>query len=214
VQIADRETAERFRLLLEDRRSTPTLLREALARVSPRDRDAWLDLVLQLEPPPDDGAELPRGCVPYLPCPIAGLLQALDYADVQASDVFVDVGSGAGRSGALVQLLTGASVIGLEIQPQLIQASRELMRRLGLTRFVAVEHDARQLTAASSGDTVFFLYCPFGPSGLHTFLEGLEQIAQTREIRLCTVDLPLPPRPWLTLRSPANAACAVYRSSV
>jgi protein-L-isoaspartate O-methyltransferase len=214
VEAAHRETAERFHRLIADGRCTPARLREALARVPPRERDAWIDAVFRLEPPLDDGPELPRGCVPYLPCSVAALLQALDYANVQASDVFVDVGSGAGRTSALVQLLTGASVIGLEIQPNLIQASHELMRRLNLTRFVAVEGDARRLSRSSASGTVFFLYCPFGPSSLETFLESLEQLAHTREIRLCSVDLPLPPRRWLTLSSPVNADCAVYRSSV
>ena len=45
---------------------------------------------------------------------------------MQASDVFVDVGSGLGRAAALVHLMTGARAIGLEVQPALVAAARDI----------------------------------------------------------------------------------------
>ena len=80
---------------------------------------------------------------------------------MQASDVFVDVGSGPGRAAALVHLMTGARVIGLEIQPALVAAARDMTARLRLPDVAFVEGDAPQLTAALSAGSVFLLYCPF-----------------------------------------------------
>ena len=199
--------------LLASARSTPAVFREALTSVPPLERDAWLDLVLGIEEVPDDGPELPRGCVPYLPCPVDALLRAVDLAGVQASDVFVDVGSGLGRTAVVAHLLTGAAAIGLEIQRALVLRSRDLTRRVGVSRFSAVEGDAVRLTGHIMIGSVFFLYCPFSGARLDKVLTDLEVIARTRTLHICCVDVPLPPRPWLTLVSPESRDLAVYRST-
>lgn len=202
-----------MRALLSSARATPALFRDALTSVPPLERDPWLDLVLGLDGAPEDGPELPRGCVPYLPCPVDALLRAVDLAGVAASDVFVDVGAGIGRAAVLAHLLTGAAAIGLEIQPALVAASRELTRRLGVSRYSAVEGDAVHLTGSMTIGSVFFLYCPFSGARLEKVLTDLETIARTRPIRVCCVDVPIPPRPWLTLVSPESEDLAVYRST-
>lgn len=186
----------------------PSVFRAALTRVAPMARDAWVDRAFSIDVVPDDGPELPLGCVPYLPCPVDAVLRAVDHADVQPADVFVDVGSGMGRTAALVHLLTGATVIGVEIQSQLVRASRELMSRLRVTRFLQVEGDA---TRHTPDGTVFFFYCPFGRDRLERVLDHLEDIAAAKRIRLCAVDLPVPPRPWLSLAHP-DRDLSVYRS--
>jgi len=61
---------------------------------------------------------------------------------------------------------------------------------------------------------VFFLYCPFSGARLERVLDDLESIARTREIRVCCVDLPLPPRAWLALAAPPSGDLAVYRSTL
>ncbi len=61
---------------------------------------------------------------------------------------------------------------------------------------------------------MFFLYCPFSGQRLEKVMGDLEELARTRPIRVCCVNLPLPPRSWLT---PAAAPCddlAVYRSTL
>lgn len=195
-------------------RATPALFRDALARVPPAKRDSWLDLVLGFDGLPEDGPKLPRGCVPYLPCPVDAVLRAVEHADVRASDVFVDVGAGLGRAAMLVHLFTGAAAIGLEIQHALVQASRGLAQRLGVSRFSAVEGDAIHLTSHIMMGSVFFFYCPFSGARLDKVLTDLESIACTRPIRVCCVDLPLPARPWLRLVSPRSHDLAVYRSTL
>lgn len=198
----------------------PSEVRAALAELPPGDRDTWLDRVLALDDLPDDGPALPRGCVPYLPCSVNAILSVIDGAGVGANDVFVDVGAGVGRAAALVHLVTGASTIGLEIQPALVDASRDLTSRVSALRFAPVAGDATVLTAYMMIGSVFFLYCPFSGARLERVLDDLEEIARTRPIRVCSVDLPLPPRPWLAplstpspSRSPSPSnEVAVYRS--
>jgi hypothetical protein len=202
-----------MRSRLSSRQTEPAEFRAALAAVSPADRDAWVDLVLGLDEVPDDGTALPRGCVPYLPAPVDALIQIAAHADVQASDVFVDIGSGLGRAIALMHLMTGAAAIGLEIQPNLVLASRELSARLGAERVSVVEGDAAITAGLMTTGSVFFLYCPFSGARLAEVLAALEAIAQTRQIRVCCLDLPLPVCPWLALSSQPLAGLAIYRSS-
>ncbi|MEO8181715.1 MAG: methyltransferase domain-containing protein [Deltaproteobacteria bacterium] len=206
-------SAARMLALLTSGQATPALFRTALMKVPAAQRDAWLNLVFGLDELPDDGPQLPRGCTPYLPCPVDALLRVLEHAEVQSGDVFVDVGSGIGRAAALAQLLTGAASIGVEIQPELVQASRALAQRLNVSRFSVVEGDAAQLTEFISIGSVFFLYCPFSGQRLERVLDGLARIAQTRPIRVCCVQLPLPSRPWLTPLALPDEDLAVYRSS-
>ena len=186
------EAAHSIRRLVLEGKATPALVRSALNQVPSRDRDAWVDQLLELDEVPDDGPALPRGAVPYLPCAIDSVLRAIDLAGVTETDLFIDVGSGVGRVTTIVHLLTGASTIGLEIQPQLAHAARNLAQRLRLTRVTTIEGDAHL-----EDGTVFFLYCPFSGDRLNAFLDELEQVR--RPIRLCCVDLPIPPRPWLSL---------------
>jgi SAM-dependent methyltransferase len=214
VDERDRESAERVRSLIEDGRHDPSMFRASLSSVAPLSRDAWLDLVLGLPEVPDDGPELPRECVPYLPCPVDALLRMVDQAPVRCSDVFVDIGSGVGRAAALVHLLTGASVIGLEIQRHLVQRARDLATRLRASCISTIEGDATKLAGHVTIGSVFFLYCPFSGDRLAKVLADLEPIARTRMLRVCCVDVPLPPRPWLTLEPQLSADLAIYRTTL
>src|SRR5262249_12315503 len=147
---------------------------------------------------PDDGPELPRGCIPYLPSPVDTLLRMVELAEVRSGDVFVDVGSGLGRATALTHFLTGAGAIGIEIQAALARGSRELAVRLNAPRVWVVEGDAVELTGYLTIGSVYFFYCPFGGERLERVLDDLGSIARPRRIRVCSVNLPLPSRPWLT----------------
>jgi len=214
VEATHRESAEAIRGLLANAQASPDVFRAALTSVAPSHRDAWLDLVLALDAIPDDGPALPRGCVPYLPCSVDVLLQIAEHAGVRSSDVFVDVGSGVGRAAALIHLVTGAAAIGLEIQPALVVEARGLATRLGMSRVTVVEGDAALTAGRMMIGSVFLLYCPFGGERLERLLDDLESIAQTRQIRVCCVDLPLPPRPWLALMARPSEGLAIFRSTL
>ena len=173
-----------------------------------------MDLLWDLDEIPDDDPELPRGCVPYLPCPVATVLEAVQRAAVTSSDVFVDVGSGTGKTALLANLLTGAACIGVEIQPALVQAARGRAAWLNLDRTRFVEGDAADLLRFITIGTVFFLYCPFGGDRVHRILDDLEVIARTRQIRVCCVHMPPLERPWLVPLPSTSVDLVVYRSTL
>ena len=214
MDAGDRESAERVRSLIEQGQCDPSLFRAELTRIPPGARDAWVDQVLGLAAPPEDGPELPVGCVPYLPCSVDALLRLAEQAPVRASDLFVDIGAGVGRAAALVHLLTGAPAIGIEVQPALVAAARELATRLHLSGVSFVEADAGQPTDVWSAGSVFLLYCPFSGDRLAKLLANLELVARTRPIRVCCVDLPLPPCPWLAQMPPPSLDLTLYRTTL
>jgi hypothetical protein len=182
----------------------------ALQDVAPASRDAWVDQLLDLGPPPDDGPALPRGCVPYLPAGVEALLAVA--ASVRPDDVFVDVGAGVGRAVALVHLLTGAVARGLEIQPDLAHAARAMLDGLGVPAAAArVELGDAVAGVRASGGTVFFLYCPFGGARLDQLLVELEAIARARPITVACLDLPVPSRAWLELVAEPVAGLQIFR---
>jgi SAM-dependent methyltransferase len=214
VEAADRESAERVRSLIEQGQCDPSLFRAELTRIPRVTRDAWVDQVFGLGVPPEDGPELPVGCVPYLPCSVDALLRLAEHAHVRAFDLFVDIGAGVGRAAALMHLLTGAPAIGVEVQPALVSAARELAARLRLSSVSFVEADAGQPTEAWSAGSVFLLYCPFGGDRLAKLLTHLEPVARIRPIRVCCIDLPLPPCPWLEQTPPPSLDLTLYRSTL
>jgi hypothetical protein len=206
-------SAEAARRSIERGRHEPSLFRAALLEVPLGERDAWVDLVLGLEELPCDGPALPPGGVPYLPCSVDVLLRTIDEAPVRSTDVFVDVGAGPGRAIVLVHLLTGAGAIGLEIQPELARAAHDLAARLGLSRVRCIEGDAATVAGSMVVGSVFFFYCPFSGERLAKVLDDLEPIARTRPLHICCVQLPLPPRPWLTLEPGPGGELEIYRST-
>ncbi|HET9959030.1 MAG TPA: hypothetical protein VFQ61_31280 [Polyangiaceae bacterium] len=203
---------ELVRRQLGSGRADPTAFRAALRSIPEAERDAWVDLVLELGDLPADSPELPRGCVPYLPCSVNTLLRMIELADVRCDDVFVDIGCGIGRATAVTHLLTGATAIGLEIQSALAGAARELAWRLNAPRLTVVEGDAAKLACELASGSVFFLYCPFSGERLDRVIDDIGSAAKSREVRVCSVDLPIPARPWLTPVS-VSGDLAVYRSA-
>jgi len=204
--------AARLRTDLRDELVTPAAFGAALAEVPPRDRDEWLDLLWDIDEIPPDDPDLPRGCVPYLPCPAATVLDALHQAAVTCHDVFVDVGSGAGRAALLAHLETGAGCVGLEIQPVLARTAQGRADWLRLSRLRFVVGDAADTVRFIPIGTVFFLYCPFGGDRLRRFLVGLEDVARTRRIRVCCVDMPPLEPLWLVRIPSTSPRIDVYQS--
>ena len=213
VEPAFQDTVNQVRALLLSNRVTPEIFRAKLADIPATDRDRWLDLLWAFDEIPEDDPELPRGCVPYLPCPVSTVLEAVQRANVTSEDVFVDVGSGAGRTALLANLLTGAGCIGLEIQPTLVAVARGRAAWLNLARTQFVQGDAAELPRFIRAGTVFFLYCPFGADRVTRILDDLEAVARTRQIRICCVQMPPLERPWLTQLPSTSADLDVYRST-
>jgi predicted RNA methylase len=132
-----------------------------------------------------------------LQCRVESLLRAIELAPIEASDTLVGIGSGAGRAAALLRLLTGATIAGVEVQRALLDAARDLVARLRLDRISFVAGEVPPLPEPARIGSVFLLNCPFSGDRLVRLLADLEPVARARPIRLCCVDLPLPPCPWL-----------------
>lgn len=205
--------AEKIREQILRQTIFPEQFRAALLQVPYVEKDAWVNAVLGLDECAEDGPELPRGCVPYLPCPVDALVRIAECVPVQATDVLIDIGSGVGRAAALMHLLTGATCIGIEVQSAHVAQARALAERLRLSAVTFVPGDAAEMPFAYAAATVFFLYCPFSGPRLERFLSQIEKFAQQRQISICTVDLPLPEMRWFA-PSMMEDDLRIYRSRI
>jgi protein-L-isoaspartate O-methyltransferase len=168
------------------------------------ERDAWVDAALGItDVPEDDAHALGRDAVPYLPAPVDAVLQFVEHAQLDASDLVVDVGSGLGRVATLIHRLCGASVIGIERQPALVARARRFENEH--VRFMAGD----ALEQATPEATAYFLYCPFSGATLERWLDRLPR---QHDVWLGCVGVPLPSRSWLELLPPPSAELDLYRA--
>ena len=181
-------------------------LRGLLDALPSTDRDAWLDRVLGIEELPDDGEDLPRGGVPYLPCAIDDILSIVDACRLDERSRVVDVGSGLGRVPILVHLLTGARTQGIEVQLGLVSRASAIACELSLDAVVFTHADARD--ADLEGD-LFVLYAPFSGVILERTLGRLIDLSARHVIWIATIDLELPP-PFVVIAS-ARERVRVHR---
>lgn len=206
------ESAHQVRSAITQQKCDPVQFRAALMNVPAIERDTWVDAVFGLDNLLEDGPELPSGCVPYLPCAVDVLVRVADLVPVCATDIFVDIGAGLGRAAVLMHLLTGASAMGIEVQSGHVAAARELVNRLHLADVTFVHGEAVQGACEFTAGSVFFLYCPFSGERLVKLLGHLEAITRKRSIRVCSVDLPLPPCEWLERVGSEVGDLSIWRS--
>lgn len=76
-----------------------------------------------------------------------------------------------------------------------------------------LQGDAAELVRFITTGTVFFLYCPFGGARLERFLDGLEDVARARPIRICCVDMAPLDSPWLAPVASTSSRVSIYRST-
>lgn len=182
-------------------------LLDALRALPLHDRDAWVDELLGIDPPPPDAPDLPRGAVPYLPCGVDEILALVQEVPVGPDDELVDLGSGLGRVAILVHLLSGARTCGIEIQAALVDRARATCAALGLTAVSFVHANAADCELDGS---IFFLYAPFGGATLARVIGRLEDVARRRPIIVAAVALELPDASWLSARSTSSPALTLY----
>jgi hypothetical protein len=176
-------------------------LRSLLLSVPFRERDAFVDALLGVDPtPPSDIPDLPRGSVPYLPCGVSEILAMVHELPLRSDDELVDLGSGLGRVVLLAHLLSGAAARGIELQEHLVRSARASATELALDGVSFVHGNV--LEAPLDG-SVFFLYAPFNGPMLAGALSRLEEVARRRPIAVCAVGLELHDLPWL-VRLPAT----------
>lgn len=176
---------------------TPRDFEKWVHEVAAGERDAWWNEVLGLDDITEDGDELPRGCVPYMPSPVDVLLRMAQHVPITAHDTFVDVGAGVGRAALFVHLLTNARVVGVELQSALVKRARDNAARLGVLDAQFLVADACEQPSIG---TVYFLYCPFGRQRANAFLNLVQAHARTQTITIACLDMQLPTREWLVQR--------------
>jgi SAM-dependent methyltransferase len=140
--------------------------------------------------------------------------EAVQQLEVTCDDVFVDVGSGAGKVALLAHLLTGAGCIGLEVQAILARTAQARADWLNLHRVRFIEGDAVDKVRFMTTGSVFFLYCPFGGPRLRRFLAGLQDVARARNIRVCCVDMPPLEVAWLRRLPSWSPHIDMYQSAL
>ena len=175
----------------------------------PLERDAWVDELLGIEPPPPDIPDLPRGAVPYLPCGVDEILAMVRDAPVGPGDELVDLGSGLGRVAILAHLLSGARARGIELQRPLVVGARARCAELALA---AVTFDHADAADCELDGSVFFLYAPCNGELLARVVRRLAAVARRRPIIVAAVGLELHDLPWLVPRMSSCAALALYDS--
>ena len=174
-----------------------------------RERDAWVDELLALEPAPLDDSQLPRGAVPYLPSGVEEILATMQEAPLRSQDQFVDLGSGLGKVVILVHLLSGASALGVELQEPLVRSATACATQLALPAVSFVHESATDIELDGS---VFFLYAPCNGEMLTRVLARLEQVARRRRIVVCAVQLEFGEVPWLVARKSSSVSLVFYDS--
>ncbi len=181
-------------------------LDERLRSIPYVERDAFVDELLEIDPPPPD-VDLPPGAVPYVPCGIDEILAFTRDLQIAPADRVLVLGSGLGRVAFVVHLLSGAPVHGIEIQGHLVDRARLAQERLGIP--VTFEHAS--IADVELDGSVLFLYAPCNGAMLARVIDRIAALANRRTIAVGAVGLELEV-PWLVSRESSNRALALYVS--
>ena len=161
----------------------------------------------------DSGVAPGQDMVFYQPTPVRHVVAMIDQLALRPGDTLVDLGSGLGHVPMLVNILTGASTLGIELQDPLVERARETAQALGLQGVSFVHGDAR--VADLSAGTVFYLYTPFKGAVMDEALARLAEEARDRPLRIATFG-PCTSRvaaePWLVSRDlpGENGVCVFH----
>ena len=145
-----------------------------------------------------------------MPCPVDASLDVIATAKVRPSDVFVDLGAGLGRVTLLVHLLSGATALGIELQPHLVELARAKADALSISKLRYVTADAAEVDLSEG--TIFFSYASLGRVKLQRVLEQLVSLATRRPLVLCAVGFDLPDTSRWIPRRQSHADVTLYDS--
>lgn len=208
LEAANDRMVRRLGARIASGRYTRAGLARALGRFATRDRahdydvlDVLLASLFHADSQPNEQVELEAEMVAYQPTPGRAILDLIERAQLEAADVFVDLGSGLGWVVLLVACLTEARAIGIELEPTYCESARSVARRLHLRRAEFIAGDAR--AAPLQCGTVYFMYTPFRGAMLQRVLERLHAEALRRSIRVCSYGpctRELARLPWLVTR--------------
>jgi protein-L-isoaspartate O-methyltransferase len=134
-------------------------LRRRFEEVPLLDRDHFVEEVLSVGYPPLEDRALDRDLVAYMPSGYEEIVHALDITKLRSGQRFLDIGAGTGKVALLASLLTGARVVGLELDVRLVEQARAAAADLGALDIHFEHADAREVAIPPSD--VVFMYVPF-----------------------------------------------------
>jgi hypothetical protein len=159
--------------------------------------------IFQFDPPAEEPRALGPESVFYQPTPARHIFHLISAAAIIPTDTVVDLGSGLGHVPLLVSICSGASSIGVELDPAWVAIGKNGARSLNLRNVTFLAQDARDADLPTG--TVFYLYTPFTGGTLATVIESLRKQASLRLIRICTFGpctLAFSEQSWLQPTSP------------
>lgn len=116
--------------------------------------------------------------MPFYSSPLSSILLAARASGIESSHLLYEIGSGDGKTGTLLSLLTGCRAVLVEYQKQIHESAERMIERNGLDRCKAVNADARTVDF-SDGDA-FYLFKPFG-GGIHSEIEERLRLLHMRK---------------------------------
>jgi SAM-dependent methyltransferase len=107
----------------------------------------------------DDDNRDPAYVAPFVPTPQEIVLRMLELAEIKPGDVLYDLGSGDGRIVITAAKKYGIKAVGFEINPALVEESRETAKREGLEHLVEFrEQDVRHVDFRAASVVTMYLY--------------------------------------------------------
>jgi SAM-dependent methyltransferase len=146
--------------------------------------DALLRGVLEVATPPQEREPGGEGMVHFERTPARAVLELVDRTQLAPESVFYDLGAGLGHVAILVHLLTGATCIGVEIEPAYCAYARRCIQELGIEKVTFLQEDAQY--ADYTAGQVFFMFTPFTGSMWRTVLERLAEVVRRKPIQVCS----------------------------
>jgi SAM-dependent methyltransferase len=147
----------------------------------------------------------------YHPSPYGKIKEILGYLRLGPDDVFVDLGCGKGRVIFFVAQEKIKKVIGVEVDKNLVEITKENYRNLKLSRAPVEIVEADAATYIPNEGTVFFMYDPFGYKTVEAIVGNIKKCLETHARRIRIVYYSpgyrhiLDHEDWLELEKEVNA---------
>ena len=168
--------------------------------------DIFINGISLFRPMPEQTKILEPDMVGYQKTPARLVFELVESVHFRQEDVFFDLGSGLGQVAILINLLSGITVKGIDVEPAFCDYARDCAADLNLSNVTFIDVDARK--ADYSEGTIFFMYTPFKGEIMEDVLEILRKEALMRKIKIitfgpCTAQVAL--QSWLDFAAPGDS---------
>lgn len=146
--------------------------------------DVFINGLLSDRPIPETTIMRSPEMIFYQKTPARIIFEMIDLAEIKPDDVFFDLGSGLGQAVILVNLISGATAIGIEYEPAFCNYAKACASQLNLSNVEFIHAEA--CSCDYSQGTIFFMYTPFEGGMLQDMLDILKKESQKRAIKVFT----------------------------